>query len=80
MVARDLQDKLTCLGMERGIRKLALKEKMATAEEIAIMSELDVCNLVCQKYQLVYTEAEKIGLVKNEDAEKLSELIEVISR
>lgn len=80
MVARDLQDKLTYLGMERGIRKLALKEKMATAEEIAIMSELDVCNLVCQKYQLVYTEAEKIGLVKNEDAEKLSELIEVISR
>lgn len=42
MVARDLQDKLTYLGMERGIRKLALKEKMATAEEIAIMSELDV--------------------------------------
>lgn len=80
MVARDLQDKLIYLGMERGIRKLALKEKMATAEEIATMSELDVCNLVCQKYQLVYTEAEKIGLVKNEDEEKLSELIEVISR
>lgn len=66
--------------MERGIRKLALKEKLATAEEIAIMSELDVCNLVCQKYQLVYTEADKIGLVKTEDEEKLSELIEVISR
>lgn len=80
MVARALQEKLNYLGMERGIRKLALKDKMATAEEIATMSELDVCNLICQNYQLVYAENEKIGLVKNEDAEKLSELIEVISR
>ena len=80
MVARDLQDKLNYLGMERGIRKLALKEKLATVEELDTMSELDVCNLVCQKYQLVYAESEKIGLVKNEDVEKLSELIEIISR
>lgn len=80
MVARDLQKKLNYLGMERGIRKLALKDKLATAEEIATMSELDVCNLICQNYQLVYAEPEKIGLVKEEDAEKLSSLIEVISR
>lgn len=80
MVARDLQEKLNYLGMECGIRKLALKDKLATAEEIAIMSELDVCDLICHKYQLVYAETEKIGLVKNEDAEKLTELIKVISR
>ena len=80
MVARDLQDKLNYLGMERGIRKLALKDKLAKVEEIATMSELDVCNLICQNYQLVYAETEKIALVKNENAEKLSNLIEVISR
>lgn len=80
MVARELQDKLNYLGMERGIRKLALKEKLASAEEIAVMSELDVCNLICQKYSLVYAEQEKIGLVKNEDEEELSKLIKVISR
>lgn len=80
MTARDLQEKLNYLGMERGIRKLALKEKMASAEEIATMSELDVCNLICQNYQLVYAETQKIGLVKNEDAEKVDNLIQVISR
>ena len=80
MTARDLQGKLSYLGMERGIRRLALKEKLASAEEIATMSELDVCNLICRNYQLVYAETEKIGLVKNEDAEKLSDLIQVISR
>lgn len=80
MTARDLQEKLNYLGMERGIRKLALKEKMASAEEIATMSELDVCNLICQNYQLVYAETQKIGLVKNEDAEKVANLIQVISR
>lgn len=80
MTARDLQEKLNYLGMERGIRKLALKDKMASVEEIATMSELDVCNLICQNYQLVYAETEKIGLVKNDDAEKLSDLIQVISR
>ena len=80
MVGRDLQEKLNYIGMERGIRKLALKDKLATTEEIATMSELDVCNLICQNYQLVYAEPEKIGLVKEEDAEKLYSLIEVISR
>lgn len=80
MVARELQEKLNYIGMERGIRKLALKDEMATIEEIATISELDICNLICQSYQLVYAEPEKVGLVKNEDAEKLSELIEVISR
>lgn len=80
MVGKDLLEKLNYLEMEHDIRELALKDKMATAEEIAIMSELDVCNLICQNYQLVYAEPEKIGLVKKEDAEKLSSLIEVISR
>ena len=33
MTGRELSDKLNYLGMERGIRKLALEEKMETAEK-----------------------------------------------
>lgn len=80
MVGRDLQKKLNYTGMEKGIRKLALKDKLATAEEIATMSELEVCDLICKNYQLVYAESEKIGLVKYEDEERLLEMIKVISR
>lgn len=46
MDGRELAEKLNCTGMERAVRKLALKENMATVEEIAIMSELEICNLI----------------------------------
>ena len=35
MTGRDLLDKLNYLGMERGVRKLALEEKLVSAEKLA---------------------------------------------
>jgi len=34
------------MSMKRGIRKLALDSKFATAEEIAVMTEIEVCDLI----------------------------------
>lgn len=42
MTGRELSEKLNYLGMERKIRKLALEEKMETAEKIAVMSTMEV--------------------------------------
>ena len=39
MTGRELSDKLNYLGMERKIRKLALEEKMETAEKIAVCQQ-----------------------------------------
>ena len=54
MTGRELSDKLNYTGMEIAVRKLALKEKLASAEKIAVMSELDVCDLLSKHYELVF--------------------------
>ena len=44
------------------------------------MSELDVCELIAEHYEIVFAENEKVGLVKKEDEEKLFKMLEIISR
>lgn len=80
MTGRELSDKLNYLGMERGIRKLALEEKMETAEKIAVMSEVEVCDLVSNEYEVVYSENEEIGLVQKDKLKEYESLVKVISR
>ena len=80
MDGRELESKLNYLGMSRGVRRIALDDKLASAEELAVMSEVEVCDLVAQNYQLVYAENEEIGLVHNDNAEELFDMIKVVSR
>lgn len=80
MTGRELEDKLNYLGMSRALRKLALDDKMATSEELAVMTELDVCNLVVGKYEVVYSESEEIGLVRKDKMEEYNKLVKIISR
>lgn len=80
MDGRELSDRLNYAGMERAVRKLAVDEKLATAEEIAVMTTHEVCDLVSKTYKMVYAESEEIGLVRNKDLLKYNELVTVISR
>ena len=80
MTGRELSDKLNYLGMERGIRKLALEEKMETAEKIAVMSEVEVCDLVSNEYEVVYSENEEIGLVRKDKLREYASLVKIICR
>lgn len=77
---RALESRLNYLGMERGVRKIVLDDKLASVEELAVMSQVEVCNLVAQNYQLVYAEDEEIGLVHNDKAKELFNMIKVVSR
>lgn len=80
MTGRELSEKLNYLGMVRGIRKLALEEKMETAEKIAVMSEVEVCDLVSNEYEIVYSENEEIGLVRKDKLKEYESLVKIISR
>lgn len=80
MTGRELSDKLNYLGMERGVRKLALKEKLESAEKIAVMSTLEVCELISKVYELVYSESEEIGLVRTDRINEYTALVKTISR
>ena len=80
MTGRDLQENLNYIGMERGIRRLAIKEKLAKTEEVAVMSTNEVCNLIAQEYVNLSSESEELILVKKENIEKVETLIERIRR
>ena len=80
MTGRELSDKLNYLGMERRIRRLALEDKMETAEKIAVMTEIEVCELISKKYEVVYSEADEIGLVKKDKMNEYKSLVKIISR
>ena len=80
MTGRELSDKLNYIGMERNIRRLALDSKLATAEEIALMTEIEVCNLIVENFTVAYTEAEEIGLVPIDKIDEYNRLVKYISR
>lgn len=80
MTGRELSDKLNYIGMERRIRQLALDSKLATAEEVAVMSEIEVCDLIVKNYTVVYAEAEEIGLVPIDKMDEYNRLVKCISR
>lgn len=80
MTGRELLDKLNYLGMERGVRELALEEKLESAEKIAVMSTLDVCELISNAYELVYSESEELGLVRVDRMKEYTALVKIISR
>lgn len=80
MTGRELSDKLNYTGMVRNIWRLALDDKLATAEKIAVMTEIEVCNLIVEKYTVVYTEAEEIGLVPTDKMDEYNKLVKYISR
>ena len=63
MNGRDLNDCLLYAGMIKDARKLAFKDKMATAEELALMSEQEICDLIAQNYDIVMSEDEKVLLI-----------------
>ena len=80
MTGRELSEKLNYIGMERRIRKLALEEKLETAEKIAVMTIGEVCTLILEKYQIVYSESEEIGLVMKDKMSEYKSLVKIISR
>jgi len=80
MDGRELSEKLHYVGMEKAARQLAIKDKLAPIEELAEMSELEICSLISQNYQLVYAEKEEVGLVHNDDADEVFSKIKYLSR
>lgn len=80
MTGRELLDKMNYMGMERGIRELALEEKLESAEKIAVMSTLEVCKLIASTYELVYSEDEELGLVRSDRMDEYTALVKIISR
>lgn len=80
MTGRELTDKLIYIGMEKDARKLALRDKMSPAEEIAVMSEIEVCDMIVEKYEVVMCESEDILLIPKDKMKEFNQMAVYLSR
>lgn len=80
MTARELSDKLIYTGMVKELRRLAMDEKMAKPEELAVMTTYEVCELIVEQYAVVYAETEEIGLVRKDRLVEYNAMVKCITR
>ena len=80
MNGRDLNDCLLYAGMVKDARKLALKDKMATAEELALMSEPEICDLIVRDYDIVMSEDEKVLLIPKDEMDEFEKMAVYLCR
>ena len=80
MDGRMLALEINYLGQERAARKLLLKDKIATAEEIAIMTDIEVYNKLLEQYEVMMAENERILIVAKENVQAFKEIAVYLSR
>ena len=80
MNGRDLSNRLIDTGMQKDARKLALKDKMATAEELALMSELEICDLIERDYNIIMSGDEKVLLISKEKMDEFEQMAVYLCR
>jgi hypothetical protein len=80
MDGRGLSNKLSYIGMERDARMLALNDKMASAEDIAIMSAIEVCDLIVEKYEVVMSEYESVLLIPKDKMTEFNKMAVFLDR
>ena len=80
MDARTLEGKMNYLGMERAARKVLIDEKLAKAEEVAMMTCVEVCGKLLESYEVVSCESENITIVKEEDMKTYNDITRFLSR
>lgn len=77
---RGLASEVNYLGQERAARKLLLKDKIATAEEIAIMTDIEVYNKLLEQYEFMMAENDRILIVAKENVQAFKEIAVYLSR
>ena len=80
MDSRELASHINYLGMERCARKIILKDNLAKAEDIAIMTDIEVYEILLQKYEVVMCASENILLIDKENMEEFNSMAVYLSR
>ena len=80
MDGRELENKMNYLGMERSARQILIDEKLAKAEEVALMTCVEVCNKLLESYEVVSCEDEDITIVKKENMKTYNDIVRFLSR
>ena len=80
MDARELYNRINYTGMERDARKIVLKNNLAKAEDVAIMTDIEVYEILLKKYEVVMSEREEILLIAKDKMEEFNDMAVYLSR
>ena len=80
MDARELNSHVMYTGMERDARTILLKDNLATAEDVALMTSLDVFERLLEKYEVVMCESERILLIDKKKMKEFNSMAVYLSR
>lgn len=80
MDSRGLANHINYTGMERCARRIVLKDNLAKAEDVALMTDFDVYDILLEKYEVVICANEKILLIDKEKMEEFNSIAVCLSR
>lgn len=80
MFARELANNITYTRMERCARRIVLKDNLAKAEDVAIMTDFEVYEILLEKYEVIMCEREKILLIDKKKMEEFNSMAVYLSR
>ena len=80
MDARELNSYVRYTGMERDARAILLKDNLATAEDVALMTSLDVFERLLEKYEIIMCESEKILLIDKKKMKEFNSMAVYLTR
>ena len=80
MTGRELQSIVDYMGQERAAREIILKTKAASAQEVALMTDVEVYDLLLQHYSVAFKEGECIALVEKDKVEEFNKLVIYLER
>ena len=80
MNARELNNHVMYAGMERDARAILLKDSLATAEDVAMMTSLDVFERLLEKYEVVMCESERILLIDKKKMKEFNKMAVYLGR
>ena len=80
MDARELNSHVVYTGMERDARAILLKDNLAAAEDVALMTSLDVFERLLEKYEVVMCERENILLIDKKKMKEFNRMAVYLTR
>lgn len=80
MDARELNSHAMYTNMEVDARAILLKDNLATAEDVALMTSLDVFERLLEKYEVIMCESEKILLIDKKKMKEFNNMAVYLTR
>lgn len=78
--ARDLADKFNYIGQEKAARKLLVKMNTVPLEQVATMTDVEVCEAILEKYEFIISNGENIILVEKDKLQDFNKIAVWLNR